>query len=145
MRQELEAALPDAAFAGHRSGEDLARWYASADVFIFPSTTETLGNVVLEALASGLPAVVVDRGGPQDLVADAETGYIAPSNDVAAIAERVARLLRDAPLRARMSEAARRGAGDRDWHTINRGLIDSYARLLGRPGTTRAAAHARDE
>jgi phosphatidylinositol alpha 1,6-mannosyltransferase len=143
MRQELEAALPDAIFAGHRSGEDLARWYASADVFIFPSTTETLGNVVLEALASGLPSVVADRGGPQDLVSDGETGYVAPANDIVAIAQRVEILLRDARLRARMSEAARRGARDRDWHTINRGLVESYARLLQRPGRTSAAIRPR--
>lgn len=141
MRAELEAALPHATFAGHRSGEELARWYASADVFVFPSTTETLGNVVLEALASGLPAVVVDRGGPQDLVHDAKTGYIAPGNDVEAIAARVETLLRDHDLRARMSGAARRSAADRDWRTINRGLVESYERLLA--GEAGAALPAR--
>jgi phosphatidylinositol alpha 1,6-mannosyltransferase len=138
MRAELEAALPQAAFAGHQSGEELARWYASADLFIFPSTTETLGNVVLEALASGLPAVVVDRGGPQDLVTSGETGYVAPANDVAAIADRLERLLRDAELRRGMSAAARASAADRDWHAINRGLIESYARVLA--GAARADA-----
>lgn len=131
MRSELEEALPRATFAGHRSGEELARWYASADVFVFPSTTETLGNVVLEALASGLPSVVVDRGGPQELVREGETGFIAPANDVPAIADRLEPLLRDPDLRARMSAAARSSAADRDWQAINRGLIASYERLLG--------------
>lgn len=143
MRGGLEAALPQATFAGHREGEDLARWYASADVFLFPSTTETLGNVVLEALASGLPAVVVNRGGPQDLVVDGETGFIAPANDIAEIADRVERLLRDAELRGRMSLAARRGASDRDWQTINRGLVASYSRVLEGAGAALPAA-ARD-
>src|SRR5690606_14492269 len=104
------------------------------DVFVFPSTTETLGNVVLEAMASGLPAVVVDRGGPQDLVASGTSGFVAPANDVGALADRLEPLLRDAELRRRMGAAARRSATNRDWTTINRGLIDSYARVLdGRP------------
>lgn len=131
MREELQASLPDAVFAGHRWGADLARWYASADVFVFPSTTETLGNVVLEALASGLPAVVVDQGGPQDLITSGRTGYLARANDVAAIADRIEPLLRDPELRRRMGTAARQSALDRDWGTINRGLIDSYARVVG--------------
>ena len=113
MREKLREALPDATFAGHRAGVDLARWYASADVFVFPSTTDTLGNVVLEALASGLPAVVVDRGGPQDLVIEGETGYVAPANDIEAIADRLEPLLRDAGMRRTMGEAARASAAHR--------------------------------
>jgi phosphatidylinositol alpha 1,6-mannosyltransferase len=81
MRSELEAKLLGATFAGHRGGAELARWYASADVFVFPSTTETLGNVVLEALASGVPSLVSDRGGPQDLIRPGENGFIVPAND----------------------------------------------------------------
>jgi phosphatidylinositol alpha 1,6-mannosyltransferase len=135
MRAELEAALPDAIFAGHRAGRELARWYASSDVFIFPSTTETLGNVVLEALASGLPAVVVDRGGPQDLIASGETGFVAAANDIAAIVDRLEPLLRDEALRRRMGMAARESALNRDWVTINRGLLESYARVIDMFGT----------
>lgn len=129
MRAELQAALPDAHFAGHQGGEALGRWYASGDVFVFPSTTETFGNVVLEAMASGLPAVVVDRGGPPDLVSDGETGYVAPANDPRALADRVRTLLRDPALRARMGAAAILSANDRDWSAINGRLIDSYARV----------------
>jgi phosphatidylinositol alpha 1,6-mannosyltransferase len=130
MRVELEAALPDAVFAGYHSGAELARWYASADVFIFPSTTETLGNVVLEALASGLPAVVVDRGGPQDLIEPGSNGYVAPANDIPAIGEYLERLLQDVTLRKRMSEAARASATSRNWEEINGGLLASYARVI---------------
>lgn len=129
MRAELQAALPDAHFAGHQEGEALGRWYASGDVFVFPSTTETFGNVVLEAMASGLPAVVVDRGGPPDLVDEGVTGFIAPPNEPAALAERVRRLLRDRELRARMGAAAVAAAADRDWSVINGRLLDSYARV----------------
>jgi phosphatidylinositol alpha 1,6-mannosyltransferase len=130
MRAELETGLPHAVFAGHQVGEALARWYASADVFVFPSTTETLGNVVLEALASGLPAVVVDRGGPQDLVDSGVTGFVARANDPADIADRVESLLRDPALRARMSRAARTAAAERDWGAINGRLIESYADVV---------------
>lgn len=130
MRGELQAALPDAHFAGHQSGEALARWYASGDVFVFPSTTETFGNVVLEAQASGLPTVVVDRGGPPDLVQPGRTGFIARANDPADLALRCEGLLRDADERARMGRQARDAARERDWSAINGRLIESYGRVI---------------
>jgi phosphatidylinositol alpha 1,6-mannosyltransferase len=130
MRAELQAALPDAYFAGHQEGAALARWYASGDVFVFPSTTETFGNVVVEAQASGLPTVVVDRGGPAELVAPGETGFIARSNDPADLAEKVEALLRDPRARARMGVQAREAARDRDWAAINGRLIRSYRALV---------------
>jgi phosphatidylinositol alpha 1,6-mannosyltransferase len=130
MRQRLERAMPRAIFAGHRSGEELARWYASADVFVFPSTTETLGNVVLEALASGVPAVVVDRGGPQDLIRNGINGFVARRNDPMDIADHLQRLLGDPLLRSRMSDAARESARSRDWGEINRGLLESYREVI---------------
>jgi phosphatidylinositol alpha 1,6-mannosyltransferase len=134
MRAELEAALPDAHFAGQQRGAELARWYASADVFVFPSTTETFGNVVLESLASGVPAVVVDRGGPQDLIDDGVTGSIARSNDVQDIAEKVAALLTHRHVRERMAEAARSSAEGREWRVINRRLLEDYRKIIaGRP------------
>ena len=86
--------------------------------------------MVLEALASGVPAVVVDRGGPQDLVEHGVTGYVARANDVADIADRVEALLRDAALRRRMGEAARAAAADRDWGAINGRLLDSYRKVV---------------
>jgi phosphatidylinositol alpha 1,6-mannosyltransferase len=132
MRGELQAALPDAYFAGHQSGEALARWYASGDVFVFPSTTETFGNVVLEAQASGLPTVVVDRGGPPDLVQPGETGFIARGNDPADLAASVEGLLRDATERARMGRQARDAARERDWSAINGRLTESYRRVIDR-------------
>lgn len=136
MRAELERSLPRAVFAGHREGDALARWYASGDVFVFPSTTETLGNVVLEALASGLPAVVVDRGGPQDLIEPGVNGFVARANDPASIADALQPLLEDAELRGRMSAAARVSARSRSWEEINGALLDSYAQVVaeGRGG-----------
>lgn len=130
MRAELEARLPGAHFAGHSAGTELSRWYASADVFVFPSTTETLGNVVLEALASGIPAVVVDRGGPQDLVEHGVNGFVARANDVDDIADRLEPLLRDPSIRSRMARAARDSAASREWDEINGRLISSYAEVV---------------
>ncbi|HEX8450517.1 MAG TPA: glycosyltransferase family 1 protein [Longimicrobium sp.] len=135
MREQLQADLPDALFPGHQTGEALARWYASGDVFVFPSTTETFGNVVLEAQASGLPTVVVDRGGPPDQVEPGQNGFIARANDPADLADQVERLLNDPAERRRMGAAARAAASERDWSAINGRLIDSYARVIARgPG-----------
>lgn len=130
LRRKLERALPHAIFAGQQTGAELARRYASSDVFVFPSTTETLGNVVLEALASGLPSVVVDRGGPQDLIEHGTSGFVARSNDPADIAGYLQLLLEDATLRSKMSLAARASARSRDWEEINAGLLASYERVI---------------
>jgi phosphatidylinositol alpha 1,6-mannosyltransferase len=130
MRAELEAALPDAHFAGHQSGEALARWYASGDVFVFPSTTETFGNVVVEAQASGLPTVVVDRGGPPGLVVPGRTGDVARPNDPVDLADRVEPLLRDPAARREMGLRARAAAAERDWEAINGRLVESYREVV---------------
>lgn len=130
LRRKLEAALPDAHFAGHQAGDALARWYASADVFVFPSTTETFGNVVQEALASGVPAVVVDRGGPQGVIEPGVSGLVARANDPDDLADEAARLLTDARLRRWMGRMARQQTEGRDWDSVNESLIRSYQRLL---------------
>jgi glycosyltransferase involved in cell wall biosynthesis len=80
-RQELESILPQAIFTGVLQGKDLAGAYASADLFVFPSTTDTYGNVVAEALASGLPCVVSSAGGPAGMVKDGVTGCVTRARD----------------------------------------------------------------
>jgi glycosyltransferase involved in cell wall biosynthesis len=77
-REEMEASLAGypALFTGYLAGEQLQRGYASADLFVFPSATDTFGNVVLEAQASGLPVIVSDEGGPRELMIDGETGIV---------------------------------------------------------------------
>lgn len=80
-RQSLQDAQPGFVYAGTRTGEDLARHYASADVFLFPSVTETFGNVVLEALAAGLPPVAYDYAGPRQLIRHGVNGWLAPLGD----------------------------------------------------------------
>jgi phosphatidylinositol alpha 1,6-mannosyltransferase len=131
MRAELKTAMPEAHFAGHLTGPALSRWFASADLFVFPSTTETFGNVVQEAAASGVPAVVAGRGGSADLVEDGATGLIARPNDAEDFARHVEALLQDPARRSAMGRRAREAAAARDWEAVNGRLIESYARLLG--------------
>lgn len=112
---EMKRLLPDAIFTGYLQGEDLATGYASADFFAFPSTTDTFGNVVLEAHASALPVVVSDVGGPRDLIDDGVDGYITRANDAEEFADRIRRLCEDAEGRAKMGAAARKKVESRDW------------------------------
>ena len=82
-RKELESKLfgYPVLFTGFLTGEDLSKIYASSDIFVFPSTTDTFGNVVLEAQASGLPVIVSDEGGPKELMINGETGFVVKAND----------------------------------------------------------------
>src|SRR5207248_10645797 len=96
--EALAATLPDAIFLGYLTGEKLAKAYASADVFVFPSTTDTFGNVVLEAQASGLPVIVSDLGGPKELVADGRTGFVTKAHDADDFARAIERISSDSAL-----------------------------------------------
>ena len=112
---EMKRLLPDALFTGYLRGEELADAYASADFFVFPSTTDTFGNVVLEAQASGLPVIVSDVGGPRDLVQHARDGFITKALDAGELAEAIRRLTEDPKLRERMGALARGRVETRDW------------------------------
>ncbi|KAK3290385.1 uncharacterized protein B0H64DRAFT_57328 [Chaetomium fimeti] len=106
-------------FAGFRVGEALAAAYASADIFLHCSTTETFGLVVLESMASGVPVVARDEGGPSDIVRDGETGYLTPPADLTAFVDRVMTLAKDAGLRKQFSTNARAHAEQATWERIN--------------------------
>ncbi|HEX6135881.1 MAG TPA: glycosyltransferase family 1 protein [Longimicrobiales bacterium] len=141
MRQRLEQELPHAHFAGHQCGPALSRWYASADIFVFPSTTETFANVVQEAMSSGVPAVVVDRGGPQSVIEPGRSGLVARAHDPIDLADNVQRLLLGAELRAAMGHAARQRALERSWDAVNAVLVREYERIAGgRPEPVRRFA-----
>ena len=94
-------------FTGYLRGRDLAQAYASSDLFVFPSTTDTFGNVILEAQASGLPVVVSDAGGPRENMLPGRTGLVTPGGDAQALAQAILSLSRDQSLRARMGRDAR--------------------------------------
>ena len=114
--KHLQNTEPDIFFTGYLSGEELAKAFASADVFAFPSTTDTFGNVILEAMASGLPCVVSDQGGPRELVQEGKTGLITKALDVTEFTEALVRLVRDSDLRQAMAQNARRAVELRDWN-----------------------------
>ena len=113
--QGLSELLPDAVFTGYLTGIELATAYASADVFAFPSTTDTFGNVIIEAQASGVPVVVSDSGGPKELVEDKANGLITKSHDVEDFTRAVRALVVDPELRKRMGDCARKSVVDRSW------------------------------
>jgi phosphatidylinositol alpha 1,6-mannosyltransferase len=127
---ELREAIPNAVFLGERHGEDLARIYASMDVFVHSGPFETFGQTIQEAAASGLPVVAPAAGGPVDLVDDGVSGYLVPPGDGGALAAGVARLAADPALRARMSEAARRKVLGRSWGALTSELTDHYTAVI---------------
>ncbi len=123
-REWLAANLEAADLPGIRRGEELAQAYADMDVFTFPSRTDTFGNVVLEAFASGVPAVVTDAGGPKFIVRDGVTGFVA--RDDSEFVEYAARLLQDSKLRSEMAAAARQQACGESWDSVFETVYEGY-------------------
>ncbi|WP_165226348.1 glycosyltransferase family 4 protein [Aquisphaera insulae] len=144
-RVELERRLGSIArFAGYRTGEDLADHYAAGDLFAFTSLTETFGNVVLEAMASGMPVVALRAGGVGDTIRDGETGLLVdPAETPAQFADAVLSLVRDPERRADMAQAARAFALSQSWGAIMGGLRDRYEALVGTSAGRLAMAAAR--
>ncbi|HET9894467.1 MAG TPA: glycosyltransferase family 1 protein [Streptosporangiaceae bacterium] len=135
--------LPGAVFAGQSQGDELARMYASLDIFVHSGPHETFGNTLQEAAASGLPVVAPAAGGPLDLVEDGVTGFLVTPGDSGALADAVGRLASDWQLRTAQGHAARRSMLDRTWPARGDELIGHYEAVLGRasrPGVIGAAA-----
>lgn len=129
-----------ATFLGWLDGEDLARAYASADMFLFASRTDTFGQVLLEAQASGLPVVAVAEGGPCSIVADGVTGLLRPP-DPHALGHALACLARDPQGRARMAQASLGAVRKRTWELSMAQLAEGYRRVLA-PGVAEASRAA---
>lgn len=113
--QQRHSKQPDIVFTGMLHDEDLARAYASADAFVFPSTADTFGNVVLEAQASGLPAIVSDIGGPREIVCANDSGLVFEGGCEDAMIQAMARLQNDVTLRMRLRERGLRNAAENPW------------------------------
>lgn len=126
-------------FTGFLRGVELAEAYAAADLFVFASDTETFGNVVLEAIASGLPVVVADRGGVRESAIPGRTGVRVAPNDAAAFARACIDLLRDPQRRRALARGAREVARSRSWDAILDGLLREYeaARAVARGDVSR--------
>jgi glycosyltransferase involved in cell wall biosynthesis len=132
-RAMLEQAAPRAFFTGFLGGEDLATAYASADIFLFPSDTETFGAVTLEAMASGLSAICADATGSRCLVVPGVTGFLAPPGEAQVFAGHVETLVRDTALRRRMAAAARARSLSFTWEADMASLLARYEALAARP------------
>jgi len=130
----VRKALPAAVFLGQRHGSDLARIYASLDIFVHSGCCETFGQTIQEAAASGLPVVAPAAGGPLDLVEDGVTGYLVTPGDRGALAGAVARLVADPRLRAAAGRAARERVLARSWTALGDALIGHYTAVLTAPG-----------
>ncbi len=113
--ETLHESLPEAFFTGYLTGKELAAAYASSDIFVFPSTTDTFGNVIIEAQASGVPVVVSDSGGPKELVEENENGLITKSHDANDLARAIRELVLDSDRRKRMGNHARESVINRTW------------------------------
>jgi phosphatidylinositol alpha 1,6-mannosyltransferase len=140
--RDLRRALPGALFLGLRQGEQLARIYASLDIFVHTGAHETFGQSVQEALASGVPVVAPAAGGPLDLVSPGVTGTLVPPGDAAAIAEAVAALAADPTARKEYAEAARASVAARDWAAVGDELVNHYAAVLSGPSLAAAVPAA---
>ena len=126
----MRSALPGAIFTGFLHGDALAEAYASSDIFLFPSESETFGNVTLEAMASGLPAICADASGSRSLVVDGETGFLIDPRRDADYVARAAELTGDPDLRSAMGQRARAQALSYSWDAIMAGLVANYREAL---------------
>ncbi|WP_327427168.1 MULTISPECIES: glycosyltransferase family 4 protein [unclassified Streptomyces] len=126
----LTEALPGAVFLGRRTGDELARIFASLDVFAHTGPFETFCQTVQEAMASGVPVVAPAAGGPLDLVAHGRTGLLVPPRDGAAVRDAVWALAADPALRAAYGAAGRATVEGRTWAAVGDQLIGHYADVL---------------
>lgn len=132
QRRELQRlfACTQTHFTGHLSTDDLACAYAAGDIFAFPAAQETFGSVVLEAMASGLPVVAADRGGPVDHVLDGHNGYLFNHGDPDCFIARLRPLVEDAAYRAELAGGARFYALGHGWNDTFDALMEHYEKLV---------------
>ncbi|MBN1196352.1 MAG: glycosyltransferase family 1 protein [Candidatus Aminicenantes bacterium] len=130
IKETLKKRMPEAVFPGYLSGTELSRVYASSDVFLFPSTTETFGNVIQEALASGLPALVSDQGGCQEIIAASGAGLVCPAGDVEAFSHACRGLINDPDRRADLRNRGLAWVRSRDWDRVNAAVTSAYRNLV---------------
>ena len=129
----LKKQLPDAVFPGFLYGDELAIAYASCDIFVFPSDTESFGNVTLEAMASALPCLCADATGSRSLVEHASTGFLSPATDAEAFADHVTALAADPSRRLAMGAASRARSLLFSWDEAMGCILGYYQMIAGSP------------
>lgn len=131
LLSDLKASAPkNVVFTGYRGGNDLASLYASCDAFVFPSSTETFGNVVLEALASGLPVIGVNSGGVKDSIKHNHNGILCAPRDIESFSNGILRLIEEDSLLSSLSYNAREYTLKKSWDHIFKTLISDYEEVL---------------
>ena len=133
LKDELRQLCPEAIFAGQQKGLTLAEHYAIADLFVFPSMTETFGNVTIEAIASGLPVVAFNDAAAAQLIAHGDNGYLADLGNNQQLVQLTVNLASDAAKRRHLSEQARQTAQALDWRNIVRQFESHLHRAVGVP------------
>ena len=118
MRQALKAACPEARFVGSKKGAELSAHYASADMFLFPSLSETFGNVTQEAMASGLAVLAFDHAAAGTLIQPGQNGLLATPGDNTTFTRQAVQLVQDAGMRQRFGQQARQDALSHDWNEV---------------------------
>jgi phosphatidylinositol alpha 1,6-mannosyltransferase len=129
-RPMLEQLMPDAVFLGHLQGDDLAAAMASFDVFVHPGESETFGQTIQEAQASGVPVVATGRGGPLDLVRSSIDGWLYRPGDADDLRARVADLAGDPAKRRAFADSARGAVSGRTWTHLGDRLLEHYDRAM---------------
>lgn len=134
LLEELKmTALPNMTFTGYMKGVELAEIYSTSDLFVFPSPTETFGNVVLEALASGTPVIGANAGGVKNIISTGTIGYLCEPGNAADFTKSIHHLLDNEPLRLQMAGNARRYALTQKWDQIFEEVIHQYSSVINKP------------
>ena len=125
----LKKEMRNAYFVGNLSHKDLAVYYASSDVFIFPSDTETFGNVVVEAMASGLPCIAANGGGPKSIITNGKNGFLIEPNDVAGFVEKIKLVISDCKLRNSIIKNGIDYTANLDWDELANAYFEDLINL----------------
>ena len=129
-RYALQRRLPNAIFTGFLEGDDLAKAYASSDIFFNPSQTETFGNVTLEAMASGLPCVCANATGSRSLVVNGQNGYLIDPNNVPLYAQALTEMINNPQHRKLMGKNSHKKSNLYDWDSILENMIENYRQAI---------------
>lgn len=129
-RSELESLMPGAIFLGRIEGDELSKVYASSDIFFFSSTTETFGNVTIEAMASGIVSVVADSNGSNSLIENNKNGFLALPNNTDSFYEKIVCLLEDKQLQEKMKKTSFDIAQGYTWEKVYDNLYQKYTELI---------------